>query len=78
MISLKMKSIFIIGKTINICRTTNQERRSELEYAITWELKDVSSVESFEVEQDRQETLKLAVETMKRASEEMESIYGKP
>ncbi len=64
------------GETINICRTTNQVYQSELEYEINWRLKDQSQIESDHEKHLAQQALQLAVNEMKRISEEAESVYG--
>lgn len=63
------------GETINICRTTNQVYQSELEYQIDWKLKDSNSHESSEDTDIAQQALQLAVNEMKRISEEAEAVY---
>ena len=63
------------GETINICRTTNQIYQSELEYQINWKLKDQTKFESNEDKDIAQDALQLAVNEMKRVSEEAEAVY---
>ena len=63
------------GETINICRTTNQVYQSELEYQINWKLKDQSHQESDYEKHLAEQALQLAVNEMKRISEEAESVY---
>lgn len=63
------------GETINICRTTNQVYQSELEYQIDWKLKDSNSHESTQDTTIAQQALQLAVNEMKRISEEAEAVY---
>ena len=65
------------GETINICRTTNQIYRSELEYQIDWKVLR-SNEESTEHDDLSQQALHLAVNEMKRVSEEAEAVYQKP
>ena len=67
---------FFEGETINICRTTNQVYQSELEYEINWKLKDQSQVESNQEKYLAEQALQLAVNEMKRVSEEAEAVYG--
>lgn len=63
------------GQTINTCRTTNQVYQSELEYEIDWQLKDSNQHESNEQNHIAQQALQLAVNEMKRISEEAEAVY---
>lgn len=63
------------GETINICRTTNQVYQSELEYQINWKLKDFNHHESIQDKDIAQEALQLAVNEMKRISEDAEAVY---
>jgi hypothetical protein len=63
------------GETINICRTTNQVYHSELEYEINWKLKDQNNHESNEDRNIAQQALQLAVNEMKKISEEAEAVY---
>lgn len=63
------------GETINICRTTNQVYQSELEYEINWKLKNVNNQESNNDIDIAQQALQLAVNEMKRISEETEAVY---
>jgi fido (protein-threonine AMPylation protein) len=66
---------FFQGETINICRTTNQVYHSELEYQINWKLKDQNNHESNQDQNIAQQALQLAVNEMKRISEEAEAVY---
>lgn len=66
---------FFQGETVNICRTTNQVYQSELEYQIHWKLKDQTKHESNEDQNIAQDALQLAVNEMKRISEEAEAVY---
>ncbi|CAF4764147.1 unnamed protein product, partial [Rotaria sp. Silwood2] len=63
------------GETINICRTTNQVFQTELEYEINWKLKDKNAAESIEDKYIAEQTLQLAINEMKRISEEAEANY---
>ena len=65
------------GETINICRTTNQIDRSELEYQIDWKVIHPNE-ESTEHNDLSQQALQVAVNEMKRISEEAEAVYRKP
>jgi fido (protein-threonine AMPylation protein) len=67
---------FFQGETINICRTTNQVYQSELEYQINWKLKDQNNQESNQDKDLTQQALQLAVNEMKRISEEAEAVYN--
>lgn len=66
------------GETVNICRTTNQVYLCELEYQIDWKLKETSHGESEEQTNASHLALDLAVNEMKRISEEAEAIYARP
>ncbi|CAF1327028.1 unnamed protein product [Rotaria magnacalcarata] len=63
------------GETINICRTTNQVYQSELEYEINWKLKDQNSKESNDDIYYSEQALQLAINEIKRISEETETNY---
>jgi hypothetical protein len=65
-----------LGETINICRTTNQVYQSELEYEINWKRKADSIEESNEEKEIAERALQLALNEMKRVSEEAESVYS--
>ncbi|CAF3512903.1 unnamed protein product [Adineta steineri] len=65
------------GETVNICRTTNQVYHSELEYEINWKLKDQNQHESLHENDLAEAALQLAVNEMKKVSEEAESVYNK-
>ncbi|CAF0880805.1 unnamed protein product [Adineta steineri] len=65
------------GETVNICRTTNQVYHSELEYEINWKLKDQNQHESLHENDLAESALQLAVNEMKKVSEEAESVYNK-
>ncbi|CAF1270056.1 unnamed protein product [Rotaria sp. Silwood1] len=66
---------YLEGETINICRSTNQVFQSELEYEINWKLKDKNAYESNENINIAEQALQLAVNEMKRISEESEANY---
>ncbi|CAF3311550.1 unnamed protein product [Rotaria socialis] len=63
------------GETINICRTTNQVYQSEIEYEINWKLKDQNSKESNDDIYYSEQALQLAINEIKRISEETETNY---
>ncbi|CAM4923646.1 unnamed protein product [Rotaria socialis] len=63
------------GETINICRTTNQVYQSELEYEMNWKLKDQNSKESNDDIYYSEQALQLAINEIKRISEETETNY---
>jgi hypothetical protein len=64
------------GETINICRSTNQIYHTELEYQINWKPKDENIKESTQDNNIDEQTLQLALNQMKKISEEAEANYG--
>jgi len=63
------------GETINICRSTNQIYQTELEYQINWKPKDENVKESIQDNNIAEQALQLAVNEMKKISEEAEAVY---